>query len=288
MTTPLPPAIANATGISRLLAVVAQLRDPRAGCPWDLKQTHQSLRPFMLEEAYEAVETMAAGAEEPAALCEELGDVLLQVALHAQIAGDAGLFDFEAVAQGIADKLIRRHPHVFGEAQADTPEAVTRNWQAIKQAEKAAKRGQASLPEGAESILAGVSMAQPALSRALETSRKAVKAGFAWPTVESLWQCVMSEFDEFRELDAEPDPVLQQRRREEEMGDILFAVVNLAREYQIDPEVALTAATTKFTRRFQSMESRVASQMPEKALNDLDFETWDTLWNQAKGEVSSL
>lgn len=261
-------------GIDRLLAVVAQLRHPAEGCPWDLKQTHTSLKPYMLEEAYEAVEAM--GAERPELLKEELGDVLLQVALHAQLAKDAGQFDFQAVSEAIADKLIRRHPHVFGDTEVTSADEVTQNWQAIK----AAERGK---QEQSKSILDGVSRQQPALSRALETSKRAVKVGFEWPSLESLWECVMSEYDEFREADRSgADPA----ELEEEMGDILFATVNLARQFKIDPETALTVATAKFTRRFQAMEQLIRERYDDRPLSEvqgeLDFKTWDALWQEAK------
>lgn len=257
-------------GIEKLVAVIAQLRDPNHGCPWDLKQTHQSLKPHLLEESYEALE--AIDAQDPAWIKEELGDVLLQVVLHAQLAQDSGTFDFQEVAQGISEKLIRRHPHVFGEVNVSGAEEVTQNWEAIKKAEKL-QAGQ--VEDSKESILKGVPKNIPALSRAMETSKRAVKVGFEWPNVDSLWECVMSEFEEFRhetKINAPWD------RLEEEMGDIFFATVNLARHYKIDPEVALTRGVNKFTKRFQTME-RLAGDRP---LESLDFETWDDLWNQAK------
>lgn len=261
------------TGIDKLVHVIAHLRHPEYGCPWDLKQTHESLKPHLLEESYEALEAIDSG--QPDLIQEELGDVLLQVVLHAQLAKDAGQFDFDAVSQTIAEKLIRRHPHVFGEVSVSGAEEVTRNWEAIKKAEKQA----AGITEQPESVLKGVPRHLPALSRALETSKRAVKVGFEWPNFESLWDCVMSEYAEFRaEADADPPPADQQSRLEEEMGDIFFASVNLARHFKIDPEVALSRATDKFTRRFQAME-RLAGDRP---LDSLDFETWDQLWNEAK------
>lgn len=262
-------SLSETSSIDTLLQVVAQLRDPQTGCPWDLKQTHASLKPYMLEEAYEAVEVIDTG--NPALLKEELGDVLLQIVLHSQLAKEAGQFDFAAVCQGIAEKLIRRHPHVFDAANQqepmNNPEAVTQQWEAIKQAEKAGNPKQ-------QSILEGVPKGIPALSRALETSKRAVKVGFEWPNLESLWACVMSEYDE---LKVEIDQQAAQARLEEEMGDVFFASVNLARHLKIDPEVALTRATQKFTQRFQTME-----RLSDKPLDQLSFEEWDELWNQAK------
>lgn len=291
-TAELSAALVRLSGIDKLVAVVARLRHPELGCPWDLKQTHRSLKPYMLEEAYEAVEAvdLAEEAGDPAILKDELGDVLLQVVLHAQLAQDAGHFAFADVCETIAEKLIRRHPHVFGEVSVDGADQVVSNWEAIKRAEKGAD----ALQSG--SILHGVSKNQPALSRAMETSKRAVKVGFEWPSLQSLWDCVMSEFEEFHheagqlaaaEGDADTAAALQDRL-ELEMGDILFATVNLARHFRIDPETALTRATHKFTRRFAAMESLVRERFgPEKALEELDFETWDTLWNEAKARTGS-
>ncbi|WP_373531396.1 nucleoside triphosphate pyrophosphohydrolase [Vampirovibrio sp.] len=278
-------------GIDKLVQVVAQLRHPEQGCPWDLKQTHVSLKPYMLEEAYEAVEAIdeAEASGNPAVLKEELGDVLLQVVLHSQLAQDANQFSFEEVCDTIADKLIRRHPHVFGTVTVDNAEAVVTNWEAIKQLEKGS-------PE-IKSILDGVSKNQPALSRALETSKKAVKVGFEWPHLDSLWECVMSEYQEFREeVEALPPAGTVSAeafdRLESEMGDIYFASVNLARHFKVDPEVALTKATAKFTRRFQAMEALIVEraqpgQSLAQAMAHLDFEAWDNLWREAKAKTST-
>lgn len=273
MANPYHEDVSSRHGIEKLEEVIAHLRHPQHGCPWDLKQTHQSLKPHLLEESYECLE--AIDSHQPDLIKEELGDVLLQVVLHAQLAKDAGQFDFQEVSEAIADKLIRRHPHVFGDVNVSGAEEVTLNWQAIKQAEKAA----AGKIETSQSILSGVPRHVPSLSRALETSRRAVKVGFEWPDFDSLWACVMSEYTEFR---AEVDQHSPFERLEEEMGDILFATVNLARQFKIDPEVALSRATDKFTRRFQEME-RLAGDRP---LESLDFETWDDLWNQAKAHCA--
>ncbi len=311
-------------GIEQLVQVVARLRHPTEGCPWDLKQTHQSLKPYMLEEAYEAVEAIdeANASQNPDCLKEELGDVLLQVLLHSQLAQDQGQFNFTDVCNTIAEKLVRRHPHVFGEVVAEDPETVVNNWEAIKRQEKAQTKTASPTSSEARthhlpasvSILKGISRNQPALSRAMETSKKAVKVGFEWPNLQSLWDCVMSEFDELRqEIEApeHPDETPTQRfdRLESEMGDIFFASVNLARHLKIDPEVALTKATAKFTRRFQVMENLIATQTQstqssaanpsdqppgpldlealERAMAALDFETWDTLWRKAKAQCDA-
>ena len=267
--------------IERLLAVVAQLRDPKGGCPWDLKQTHTTLRKYLLEEAYEAVEAIDSG--DTNHLKDELGDVLLQVVLHAQLASEAKTFDFDAICTNLADKLVRRHPHVFGDVAANDADTVAQNWEAIKAQEKN-DSGQSQV----NSILAGVSQGQPALSRALDISKKAVGVGFEWPDFESLWACVMSEFDE---LDAEIKKSSEaassnQSALEDELGDILFATVNLARQLKVDPEVALTRATSKFTQRFQAMEA--FAQERQVTLDSLTFEAWDALWQEAKRETSRI
>lgn len=251
-------------GIRKLLDVVGRLRDPQTGCPWDLKQTHQSLRPYMLEEAYEAVEAMENA--DTAHLREELGDVMLQIALHSQIASEAGHFDMDAVADGIAEKLIRRHPHVFGEVSVSSAEEVTANWERIKAREKG--------HTNETSVMKDVPQGQPALSRALEVSKRAVGEGFEWPDFESLWACVMSEYDEFRQA-LEAGEAFD--KLEDELGDILFATVNLARYHSIHPEVALNRATNKFIRRYQTMERLSAVPLKEQS-----FEALDALWSQAK------
>jgi MazG family protein len=269
--------------VEQVLAVVAQLRNPEGGCPWDLKQTHASLRPHLLEEAYEAVETMTT---DPVAdvthLKEELGDVLLQVLLHAQIAQDNGLFSFADVCDTLAEKLVHRHPHVFRpQAQAEnhieTPEQVSAQWQAIKQAEKA-KNNDTTTP--IESVLNTVSIGQPALSRAAKISRKAVKLGFKWPNLESLWACVMSEFEEFKTEALAPSPIMD--RMEDELGDIFFACASLAQFFDLDPEVALTRAIHKFQARFWYIE-----QHATKPLTELSFDEWEDLWGKAKVFLAS-
>jgi MazG family protein len=268
-------------GIDRLLAVVAALRHPNGGCPWDLKQTHQSLRPYMLEEAYEAVEAMegvtqASSPDQAAHLKEELGDVLLQVALHAQLASEAKQFSFNDLSQGIADKLIHRHPHVFATVEVDSAEAVTTNWEAIKAQEKLDKGETAP-----KSLMDAIPTGLPALMRADKTSKKAVKAGFKWPHFESLWACVLSEYDELRTEIDEQSPV---DKLEDELGDCLFATVSLAHYIGVDPEVALNRATNKFMDRYRAMEQLIAAR-GDTPLGDLDFDILDDLWKQAKQAV---
>lgn len=245
-----------------LVEVMATLRAPD-GCPWDREQTHCSLGKYMLEEAYEAVE--AIGENDPDRLCEELGDVLLQVVFHAQMAREAGTFDFHDVVQTITEKLVRRHSHVFGEVQADTPEEVTRNWEAIKRREKGDKAAPVS-------ALEGISTALPALMRAYAIQRGAAKVGFDWETVDGPAAKVREELDEVLQAPRE--------RQEEELGDLLFAVVNLARMLKVDPETALTQTITKFTRRFRHIETRtteIGRRMDEMTLAEMDL-----LWEEAK------
>lgn len=254
-------------GFEKLIDVVRQLRDPDSGCPWDLKQTHQSLRPYVLEEAYEMVEAIDSG--DLGHLKEELGDVLLQVVLHAQLATDAGNFTADEVADAIAEKLIRRHPHVFSTTQVENAEEVTANWEKIKAAEKGGKPRQSAMDD--------ISSGQPALLYAYKASKRAVGQGFEWPDFESLWACVMSEFDEFRQ---EIDQKAPFEKLEDEMGDILFATVNLSRYNGINPEVALHKATRKFMTRYRTME-----RLGEKPISQMSFEEMDALWNRAKQVV---
>lgn len=244
-----------------LVEVMARLRAPD-GCPWDREQTHASLRRYLLEEAYEAVEAIDDG--DPEHLCEELGDVLLQVVFHAQIAREAGRFDMRDVVSGITEKLIRRHPHVFGGASAKTAEEVTRRWDAIKRAERGGKE--------AGSLLDGVSRSLPALSRACELQKRAARAGFDWDDAAGPAEKVREELAEA--LSAPPE------EREAEVGDLLFAVVNLARKLGVDPEVALTGASAKFERRFRYVEERLA----EKGLRpaDVTLAEMDALWEEGK------
>jgi len=279
-------------GLDRLRAIVACLRTPEHGCPWDLKQTHASLRPFVLEEAYEVVSAIDAleragntfdTAPQMTALANELGDVLLQVLLHAQLGSEAGTFTLDTVMQLLGDKLVRRHPHVFvaKNSAIDSATAVTQQWEAIKQAEKVEQ----GLTEVSASILDGLGKDLPALMRTAKISQKAVKVGFAWPNVHALWACVMSEMAEIKaELPAEhtPDEAVNLPALEGEIGDALFALVTLANHYGLSAEVALHRATDKFTHRFAAMEANT-----EKSLADLSFAEWDALWKQAKQQTKA-
>lgn len=244
-----------------LVEVMAALRGPD-GCPWDREQTHQSLKRYMLEEAYEAVEAVDSG--DPDLLQEELGDVLLQVVFHAQIASEADAFTMHDVVRTITEKLVRRHPHVFGDVSAPTAADVTRNWEAIKRQEKG--------ESVTESLLDGVSAAMPALSRAFQVQRKAAQVGFDWDDEQGPAAKVREELDEV--LAASPED------KEQEMGDLLFACVNLARVFKIDPETALTSSIRKFTTRFRFIEREVA--VSGKKLSEMTLAEMDEIWNRAK------
>ena len=246
--------------LERLVDIVAVLRSEN-GCRWDREQTHKSLRPNMLEEAYEAVD--AIDDDDIPNLREELGDVLLQVVLHSQIAKDDGDFDIEDVAKELSDKLIHRHPHVFGNQKVSSTDEILSNWDKLKKEEKTDRK----------SVLDGISKSQSALMSAQKISKRVVKVGFEWPSIESLKDCVKSEFKEFEEAVGSGD----KDKMEDEMGDIFFAVVNLARWYKIDAEQALLRANKKFSKRFRKVE-----ELATKPLEDYTIEEYDKLWKQAK------
>lgn len=247
----------NYPNIERLIEIVEILRSEN-GCMWDREQTHESLRRNMLEEAYEAVD--AIDDNDNKHLCEELGDVLLQVILHAQIAKEENAFDVEKIAKGICDKLIHRHPHVFGDVKVKSTDEIVDNWEKLKKEEKTHRT----------SLMDGISKSQSALMSTQKISKKAAKAGFEWDNEESLYDCVLSEIKEFKEAKTQAD-------KEEELGDILFAVVNLARWNKIDAEQALLKSNKKFMNRFRTMEA-----IAKKPLEELTFNEWNNLWKEAK------
>ena len=250
--------------LEQLIETIRILRSPD-GCEWDREQSHKSLRPNMLEEAYEAVDAIDSG--DMANLREELGDVLLQVLLHSQIADDEGEFDIDDVSKELNEKLIHRHPHVFGNQKVNTTEDILNNWDLLKKEEKKDRKSQ----------MDGISKAQSALMSAQKISKRAVKVGFEWPNEQSLINCIKSEFQEFKEAVSQKD----KDHMEDEMGDILFAVVNLARWNKIDAEQALLRANKKFMTRFRKME-----KLATKPLEDYSFEEYDLLWKQAKNAIS--
>lgn len=255
-----------------LVETIWRLRQPD-GCPWDRKQTHESIGKNMIEEAYEALDCIEAGDE--AHLREELGDVLMQVVLHAQIAADAGAFTMADVARDINDKLIRRHPHVFGGRSADSADEVLAIWDGVKLAEKGAKDADAAeAGERPEGLLEGVPRSLPALMEAQKVSRKAASAGFEWETVVDVWDKVAEERAEF---EAEAPGTAE---RELEFGDLLFALVNVARKEGIDAESALRASTAKFRERWAAMEN--AAYEGGVALESLTTERLNSLWDKVK------
>lgn len=246
-----------------LVEVIARLR-AKDGCQWDREQTHSTLRPNMIEEAYEAVD--AIDDNDLKHLQEELGDVLLQVLLHSQIASEEGAFSIEDVSRELKEKLIHRHPHVFGNVKVNSTDDILNNWDKLKAEEKTHRK----------SAMDGISKAQSALMSAQKISKRAVKTGFEWSNEKSLYDCIYSEFEEFKEAEAEGD----REHMEEEYGDILFATVNLARWNKIDAEQALLKANKKFMKRFRKME-----ELATKPLNDYSFEEYDALWKQSKKQV---
>ncbi len=262
--------VTQRSGLVYLQHVVAALRDPENGCPWDLKQDHQSLRKYFLEEVYEAVE--AIDDDDPDALCEELGDVLFQVYLHAQLAQEEELFDLNEVARGIAEKLVYRHPHVFSDTTVADADEVVKNWEQLKAAEKAEKSG-----EKVNSVLHNVTRTLPALSLSEKIGKKVARVGFDWPEVSGVFAKIDEEYLELKEACAaeDPDAIFH------ELGDFLFTVVNLARWYKLDPEDALRKTCERFTRRFQSLEKQLDGQ----SLKDLPLEDFEAAWQQAKKEV---
>ncbi|ASC70735.1 Nucleoside triphosphate pyrophosphohydrolase [Halomicronema hongdechloris C2206] len=232
--------------LQHLIEVVAQLRHPQEGCPWDLQQTPESLMPYVIEEAYEVVDAIQQGQRD--AIAEELGDLLLQVVLQAQIASEAGDFAMAQVAQGITEKLIRRHPHVFGEVQVQDVEEVHRNWDRIKAQEK----GQTHDPHRLTPKLRKYSRTLPPLMATLKISKKAAAAGFEWDTIDAVWDKFQEELQEFRQALAQESPEQQQA----ELGDLLFTLVNLARWYDLDPAAALQGTNRRFIQRFAQVEQR--------------------------------
>ena len=258
--------------IDRLLAIMARLRDPAAGCPWDIEQTFASIAPYTIEEAHEVADAIERQAWDE--LPGELGDLLLQVVFHARMAEEAGMFVFDDVARAIADKLVARHPHVFGSESRDkTPDQQTRDWESVKAAERAR--------QDQRGVLDGVAPGLPALMRAVKLQNRAARVGFDWPGTDQVLAKLAEEAAELVEAKDRlgPDQVA------EEMGDLLFVAANLARHLGVDAEAALRAANAKFTRRFRSIEAALArdGRRPE----DSDLAEMDALWDRAKaGEKS--
>ncbi len=276
-----------------LLAVMVALRTPVTGCPWDLEQTFKSIAPYTIEEAYEVADAIARG--DLADLKDELGDLLLQVVYHARIAEEASAFNFAAVVDAITRKMIRRHPHVFGDAYVRSADDVKGLWDRIKAAERAARKSQndAGTPRPAASLLDNVPFGLPALTRAVKLQSTAAKVGFDWPSLSPVFEKLEEELREFTEVALPVDPrgaapasdPTQRARAEEELGDLLFVMANIARHLDIDPESALRGANTKFTRRFAHIEHRLAEQGSSPAGSTL--EEMDALWDEAKVKEKS-
>lgn len=264
------PAIDRAgdpTGISRLLIIMAALRDPNHGCPWDIEQDFASIAPYTIEEAYEVADAIARGAFDE--LPGELGDLLLQVVFHAQMAAEAGRFDFITVVDAVSNKLIDRHPHVFGDESRDkSAEQQVKDWEAIKAKERAGK--------AEKGVLDGVALGLPGLTRAVKLQNRAARVGFDWDGPADVLDKLL---EESREL-VEAHDSLDHAHLTEEFGDLMFVMANLARHLQIDPEEALRQANEKFTRRFRAIEASLAAQgrRPE----DSNLAEMDQLWNDAK------
>jgi tetrapyrrole methylase family protein/MazG family protein len=245
---------------ARLVEIIGKLRGPE-GCPWDKKQTHSSLREYLLEETYEVLEAL--DDKNRNKLCGELGDLLLQIVLHAQIASEAGEFDMEAVLKNINIKLVRRHPHIFGDTRVSSAEEVTYNWEQIKKAERH--------PEA--SILDSVPRQMPALAYSQEIQRRAAQIGFDWENIDGVIDKLVEEVKEYKET-------ANQVEREDEFGDLFFTLVNIARRVGVEPEVSLRQANSKFFRRFSSMERLCRERNLE--LGKLSFDQQNQLWEEAK------
>ena len=258
--------------MERLLGIMARLRDPDHGCPWDREQNFATIAPYTIEEAYEVADAIARG--DMAALRDELGDLLFQVVFYAEMAREEGGFDFDDIARAIGDKMVQRHPHVFGAAGMRSADAQTRAWEAHKAAERAER---AAAEGGAPGVLDGVARALPALTRALKLQRRAAQEGFDWPEIEPVLAKIEEEIAEVRH---EIDDGAPAARLGDEVGDLLFACVNLARHLKIDPEDALRKGNSKFEKRFHSIELALARD--RRKPSDATLEEMDALWEAAK------
>jgi XTP/dITP diphosphohydrolase len=276
---PAPTPEATAAALAELVAVVDRLRDPIRGCPWDLEQTHSSLIPYVLEEAHEVADAIRHGDDDH--LAEELGDLLLQVVLHARIAREEGRFDLERIARGISAKLVRRHPHVFGDAEASDSAAVRVHWEAIKLQEQA-EREQShppAAPAGASPLsdrLAAKVRGLPALAGAMTISTKAAAAGFEWDTIDGVWAKVEEELGELREAAASGD----RSHAQEELGDLLFTLVNVGRWGGLDPEEGLVGTNRRFLDRFRRVEMALGGDLSGRSIGELE-----THWRAAKAAI---
>lgn len=265
-------SVSELEALQQLIDVVAQLRSPDGGCPWDLAQTPQTLTPYVIEEAYEVVDAIRSG--EQKAIQEELGDLLLQVVLQAQIASEAGNFSLTDVAQGITEKLIRRHPHVFDDVKVENVEEVSQNWEQIKAAEKGETIEEAQL---LSRKLARYASTLPPLMAGIKISQKAAAAGFDWENVEGIWEKFQEELGEFKQAIEQESSVEQQA----ELGDLLFTIIQIARWYKLDPTEGLQGTNRRFIQRFAQIEA-----VANRPISDYKLEELEILWQQAKAKLA--
>ncbi|WP_411851846.1 nucleoside triphosphate pyrophosphohydrolase [Stenotrophomonas sp. LGBM10] len=263
--------------LDRLLQIMARLRDPAQGCPWDLQQDFASIAPYTIEEAYEVADAIDRGDLDD--LKDELGDLLLQVVFHAQMASEQGAFAFADVARAIGDKMQRRHPHIFADVQVEDADQVNLNWEAIKRAERAAKG------DTDTSALAGISRGLPEWQRAVKLQARAARVGFDWPDPQPVLDKVREELDEVAAEFAHGDVQANHARLQEELGDLLFVCANLARHAKVDVGAALRQANHKFERRFRAMEAQAAAA--GQRMDALDLDAQERLWQQAKRDEAT-
>lgn len=265
------------SAIDRLVQVMARLRDPNGGCPWDLEQNFKTIAPHTLEETYEVVDAIEQ--DNPAAIKDELGDLLFQIVFYGQMGKEAGLFDFDAIATHVTDKMVERHPHVFGDRSVKTADGVVSNWEN----DKARKREAAAAAEQRRpSVLDGVTAALPAATRAVKLQNRAARVGFDWSDARDIIGKIREEIAELeQELNA-PEKLKNQDAVEDEFGDVLFAVINLARHVKVDPETALRRTNRKFERRFRGIETRLAEQ--GRNIVDASLDEMEKIWNDVKAE----
>lgn len=259
----------NIAGIERLKYIMERLRDPKSGCPWDIEQTYETIAPYTIEEAYEVAD--AIDQQDMAALKDELGDLLLQVIYHTQMATEDNAFTFDDVVEAISDKMVRRHPHVFGTSNIESAAAQTAHWEDQKAQERAGNSEDAG-------VLHGVAKGLPALLRAYKLQKRAARVGFDWPDVDGAFGKLTEELDELAHEIESPDS--DEKKRIDELGDVLFSAVNVARKLAIDPEAALRHGNLKFESRFRYIEEALEKQ--QKSFDDVSLSDMEVLWLEAK------
>ena len=264
--------LSSTASISKLIKVVEQLRDPKDGCPWDLEQTHNSLIPFVLEEAHEVADAIRQNDDKN--LCEELGDLLLQVVLHAQIANEEQRFDLTDIAEGITQKLIRRHPHVFLQKTDPNSKEVERSWEDIKRSERINNKNNHQFIDNLKEKI----RPQPAAFGSMYISKKVAKLGFEWKNVEDIWNKLDEEINEFKLALKKSNKINTQ----EELGDIIFTIINIARWYKLNPEEALEVTNKKFLKRFSYIESTLKGNLENQPIEKLE-----SLWEEAKKLITN-